>query len=81
MDVDETHRKERPPAEGTCAEYRLIVSKAWDGEADDDEVRRLEEHLGVCERCRGTARRMRTFFATLEKAVEHLFPEETPRSP
>jgi predicted anti-sigma-YlaC factor YlaD len=79
MEADDASLKDRAPREGSCAEYRLIVSKAWDGEATAREVQRLESHLRACERCRKMAKRMRSFFTAMDQAVDHCFPEETPR--
>ncbi|HZD54805.1 MAG TPA: anti-sigma factor [Candidatus Aquicultoraceae bacterium] len=42
-----------------CAEIRELISAWLDGEASPEEVRRVEEHLGACAKCRAVAGRMR----------------------
>jgi predicted anti-sigma-YlaC factor YlaD len=74
-------RADSPPRLGSCAEFRLIVSKAWDSEATAEEVRRLEDHLRGCGRCRAMSKRMRSFFTALDQAVDHVLPDQTPRRP
>lgn len=40
-----------------CAEIRETISAWLDGEASTEEVRKLEEHLATCGKCRSVAKR------------------------
>lgn len=69
--------EQEPPSR--CAEYRLIMSKGWDEEATPTELRLLEEHLRVCSGCRDSTRRMRSFLTAMERVIDELSTEDTPR--
>ncbi len=70
MTVRERRRRGKS-ARITHAHAKLLVSRAWDGEVSEDEVRALTEHLGCCPNCMREAERMRSFMQTLDDLLRH----------
>jgi anti-sigma factor RsiW len=50
----------------THAQAKLLVSMAWDGEAEAEEVAALSEHLRACPECAAAAERLREFLRTMD---------------
>lgn len=50
----------------THAHAKLLFSKAWDGEADGEELQALREHLRGCSKCVQATAQMREFVEKLD---------------
>lgn len=57
-----------------CEEYGRLVHLFLDGRLDEEEEKRLKDHLAVCERC---AEKL-TFLRTVEKRAKAIEPVEPP---
>lgn len=62
----------RPPSSRPISHARakLLVSKTWDGEVTEDELRRLVRHLAECPPCAAEAERMQAFLARLDRCFK-----------
>ncbi len=52
------------------ARARLLVSKTWDGEVSERELRLLAAHLAKCPACNAEAEQMHGFFEHLDRCLK-----------